>query len=138
LAHPKVRATLDCEIAALEEHLTERLAQREDVCLLQTVPGSAAFLPRRSRWKWETSAGLPMPDVSPPIADWSQAANFQWQCQGSRAVAKCGNRYLAWAFMEAALFAKRWSPQAQSFYRRRSSKRHKLIALKALAHKYQL
>ncbi|MGH8772313.1 MAG: transposase, partial [Burkholderiales bacterium] len=44
LAHLRVREVLDCEIAALEEHLTQRLAQREDVRLLQTVPGIGSIL----------------------------------------------------------------------------------------------
>jgi transposase len=44
LAHLRVRATLDGEIAALEAHLTDRLAKREDVRLLKTVPGIGAIL----------------------------------------------------------------------------------------------
>ncbi|HET6757550.1 MAG TPA: transposase, partial [Burkholderiales bacterium] len=44
LAHLRVREVLDCEVAALEEHLTDRLAKREDVRLLKTVPGIGSLL----------------------------------------------------------------------------------------------
>jgi transposase len=47
---------------------------------------------------------------------------------------KCGNRYLAWAFMEAAHFAIRILPAAKRFYERKRRQRHALIAVKALAH----
>ena len=48
---------------------------------------------------------------------------------------KCGNRYLAWAFMEAAHFAIRVLPAAKRFYERKRRQRHPLLAVKALAHK---
>lgn len=46
-----------------------------------------------------------------------------------------GNKYLCWAFIEAANFAKRYCPYARSFYQRKSAKTNPIIALKALAHK---
>lgn len=48
---------------------------------------------------------------------------------------KCGNRYLAWAWIEAAHFALRFSPPIRRWYDRKCSKRHKVIAIKAVAHK---
>ena len=48
---------------------------------------------------------------------------------------KNGNKYLAWAFVEAAQMARRYYPQAQSFYMRKCIKAHKVLAIKALAHK---
>ena len=48
---------------------------------------------------------------------------------------KCGNRYLAWAFMEAAHFAIRNLPAAKRFYERKRRQRHAMLAVKALAHK---
>ncbi|WP_343787812.1 transposase [Dokdonella soli] len=48
---------------------------------------------------------------------------------------KCGNRYLAWAWIEAANFALRFSPPIRRWYDRKCSKRHKVIAIKAVAHK---
>jgi transposase len=49
--------------------------------------------------------------------------------------AKSGNRYLAWAYIEAANFAIRFSPPIKRWYERKRSKCHRLVALKAVAHK---
>jgi transposase len=48
---------------------------------------------------------------------------------------KNGNKFLAWAFVEAANFAQRYSPQAELFYKRKYFKKLKVVAIKALAHK---
>ena len=48
---------------------------------------------------------------------------------------KNGNKYLAWAFVEAANFSKRYSPQAAKFYAKKIKKTHRVVAIKALAHK---
>ncbi len=48
---------------------------------------------------------------------------------------KCGNKYLAWAFMEAANYALRFYEPANKFYQRKLSKRNVIVARKALAHK---
>jgi transposase len=48
---------------------------------------------------------------------------------------KNGNKYLAWAFVEAANFAIRYSPRIKSFYQRKKAKSHGVVALKAVAHK---
>ncbi len=46
---------------------------------------------------------------------------------------KCGNKYLAWAFVEAANFARRYDPQCRKWYDRKAAKTSKVIATKALA-----
>lgn len=46
-----------------------------------------------------------------------------------------GNRYLAWAYVEAANFAIRYCEAARKFYQRKKSKRNGVVAIKALAHK---
>lgn len=48
---------------------------------------------------------------------------------------KNGNKYLAWAYVEAANFCKRFSPEAQKYYKKKAYKTNKIIAIKALAHK---
>lgn len=48
---------------------------------------------------------------------------------------KNGNKYLAWAFIEAANFAIRYYPAIQRFYQRKNSKTHGVVAIKAVAHK---
>jgi transposase len=48
---------------------------------------------------------------------------------------KCGNKYLAWAFVEAAHFAVRYNPRIKRFYERKAAKTNKIVATKAVAHK---
>jgi transposase len=46
---------------------------------------------------------------------------------------KCGNKYLAWAFVEAANFARRHDEHCRRWYDRKAAKTSKIIATKALA-----
>ena len=48
---------------------------------------------------------------------------------------KNGNRYLAWAFVEAANFAIRYNPQIKRYYQRKAARSHGVVALKTVAHK---
>jgi transposase len=48
---------------------------------------------------------------------------------------KNGNKYLSWAYMEAAQFAMRYSPKVQQFYQRKQAKTSGVLARKAIAHK---
>ena len=48
---------------------------------------------------------------------------------------KNGNKYLAWAFIEAANFAIRYNDQVKSFYQKKKSKTNGIIATKAVANK---
>jgi transposase len=48
---------------------------------------------------------------------------------------KNGNKYLAWAFMEASNYAIRYSETIKRYYQRKSAKTKRVIALKAVAHK---
>ncbi len=46
---------------------------------------------------------------------------------------KCGNKYLAWAFVEGAHFACRYDDQCRRFYDRKKQQTNPIIATKALA-----
>jgi transposase len=48
---------------------------------------------------------------------------------------KNGNKYLAWAFSEAAEFARRFDGQARAYYTRKMRKTNSMVAYSALAHK---
>lgn len=48
---------------------------------------------------------------------------------------KCGNRYLAWAFSEAAHFAVRYNDRARRFFDRKAAQRNRMVAIRAVAHK---
>jgi transposase len=46
---------------------------------------------------------------------------------------KCGNKYLAWAWVEAANFAKRYDPECRKWFDRKAARTSNVIATKALA-----
>jgi len=48
---------------------------------------------------------------------------------------KNGNRYLAWAFVEAATFAIRYKPRVKRYYERKKAKTNGVVAVKAVANK---
>lgn len=49
--------------------------------------------------------------------------------------AKNGNKYLAWAFVEAAHYAVRFYPEAKRFYDKKTARTNSVVAIKAIAHK---
>jgi len=48
---------------------------------------------------------------------------------------KNGNKYLAWAYVEAANFAVRYSPPIKRYYQRKRAKSNGIVAIKTVAHK---
>lgn len=48
---------------------------------------------------------------------------------------KNGNKYLGWAFVEAAIFARRYHASARSYYEKKARKTKHVVAIKALGHK---
>ncbi|SVC95372.1 uncharacterized protein METZ01_LOCUS348226, partial [marine metagenome] len=48
---------------------------------------------------------------------------------------KNGNKYLAWAFIEAANFAIRYNDTVKKYYQRKLSKTNTVVAKKTVAHK---
>jgi len=58
--------------------------------------------------------------------------NFTKKGEGNR---KNGNKYLAWAFVEAAHFATRYNERIRAFYQRKKAKKNGAVATKAVAHK---
>ena len=46
---------------------------------------------------------------------------------------KCGNKYLGWAFVEAANFAKRYDEQCRRWFDRKAARTNSVLATKALA-----
>lgn len=48
---------------------------------------------------------------------------------------KNGNKYLSWAYTEAANFAIKFLPQAQKFYHKKKAQKNNIVAIKALSNK---
>jgi transposase len=130
-----VSQTLEQQIDAVEQRLRERVSLHGEFKLLKTVPGIG-----------ETLATTIMLETG-TIARFAQVGNFSSYCRcvdslresngkkKGKGNAKNGNKYLAWAFVEAANFAVRYCPQAKSFYERKKRKTNRIVAIKALAHK---
>ena len=59
-------------------------------------------------------------------------SNDKKKGQGNR---KNGNRYLAWAYVEAANFAKRFYPEIQRYYQKKAAKTKEVVAIKAISNK---
>jgi transposase len=134
-ANRAVSQALGQQIEALERRLKERMSLRAEYRLLKTVPGIG-----------ETLATTIMLETG-CIDRFAQVGNFSSYCRCVDSLresngkkkgegnTKNGNKYLAWAFVEAANFALRYCPQAKSFYDRKKSKTNRVLAIKALAHK---
>lgn len=59
-------------------------------------------------------------------------SNGKKKGEGNR---KAGNKYLSWAFSEAAHFAVRFDARAKRFYERKRDKTNGIVAIRAVAHK---
>lgn len=59
-------------------------------------------------------------------------SNSKKKGEGNR---KNGNKYLAWAFVEAAHFATQREGLIKRFFQRKAAKKNKIVAIKAVAHK---
>jgi len=134
-ANRAVSQTLSQQIEALEKRLQQRVILRPEYRLLKTVPGIGEVLATTIMLETGT------------ISRFTRVGNFSSYCRcvdslkesnGKRkgqGNTRNGNKYLAWAFIEAANFALRCCPQARSFYDRKKSRSNRILALKALAHK---
>lgn len=130
-----VIGTLNTQIDLLERRLHEALNLRSDYVLLTSVPGIG-----------ETLATVICLEVG-SITRFAQVGNFasyarcvdsEYTSNGKKkgeGNTKNGNKYLAWAFIEAANFARRYCPEAKRFYERKKAKSNTMVATKALAHK---
>lgn len=125
----------DAQIETLERRLQERVRLEPGYRWLLTVPGIGAVL-----------ATVIMLETG-PIGRFAQVGQYASYARCVDSVrlsngkkkgegnAKSGNRYLAWAFVEAAHFACRYCPQAKRFYERKRAHGNTALATKALAHK---
>jgi transposase len=134
-ANRAVSETLQRQIAVLEKRLQQRVKLRPEYCLLKTVPGIG-----------ETLATTIMLETG-TIRRFASVGNFSSYCRcvdsrhesngkkKGEGNVKNGNKYLAWAFVEAANFALRYCPEAKRFYERKKRKTNRIVAIKAIAHK---
>lgn len=126
---------LCAQIESLERYLTERMTERAEYALLSTVPGVGRVLATTILLETgpiERFAGVGNYASYARCVDSIHTSNFKKKGEGNR---KNGNKYLSWAFVEAANFATRYCPEAKRFYERKKARTNRIVATKALAHK---
>lgn len=127
--------TLSEQIQLLENHLQEKMNARYEYALLTSVPGIGRVL--ATTILLETGPIERFARVG-NYASYARCVDSVHTSNGKKKGAgntKNGNKYLAWAYIEAANFARRYNDEAKHFYERKQSKTNKVVATKALAHK---
>ena len=123
------------QIEILERTVTDRIKLREEFSFLKTVPGIGQILALTIML--ETGQVQRFPTVG-DYASYCRCVGSQKLSNGKKKGSgntKNGNKYLAWAFVEAANFAIRYNARIKSFYQRKKAKSHGVVAIKAVAHK---
>jgi transposase len=126
---------LDKKILEIEKVVVRGVEDRGELKLLRTVGGIGKAL------------GLTILLETGEISRFRSVGNFvsygrlvptarhsneRKKGEGNR---KNGNPYLSWAFSEAAVFARRFQPEARRFFERKRARTNDLVAYRALAHK---
>jgi transposase len=126
---------LQQQIEVLEGRLESLVKLRPEYQLIKTIPGIGQVL--------ATTIML----EAGPMTRFADVGNFSSYCRCVDSLhesngrkkgsgnTRNGNKYLAWAFMEAANFALRYCPEAKRFYERKKSRTNRIVALKSVAHK---
>jgi transposase len=126
---------LNRQIKAIEKQVKQQVKLSEPYQLLKTVNGIGEIL--------AMTIMLEAGDMSrfPTVGDFSsycrcvdsvRLSNGKKKGSGNR---KNGNKYLSWAFIEAANFAIRHDPTVRRFYQRMKARTKSVVARKAVAHK---
>jgi transposase len=123
------------QIWLIETFITNKLELKNGYKNLLTIPGIGKIL------------GLTIMLETGPIdrfekvgnyASYCRAVSSQWTSNGKskgKGNKKNGNKYLCWAFSEAAEFCRRYDDKARAYYNRKLSKTNFMVAHASLAHK---
>jgi transposase len=123
------------QIRAIETFIEKKVKLNGAYRQLETIPGIGKIL------------GLTIMLEVGPIERFAKVGNFasycrlvssQWTSNGKtkgKGNKKNGNKYLSWAFSEAAEFARRYDDKARAYYNRKLRKSNFMVAHTALAHK---
>lgn len=128
-------AHLQKEINGIEKMIRDKLKVKREFTGLLTMPGIGDII--------AMTIMLEVGNIGrfPTVQDYSsycrcvkstRTSNGKVTGYGNR---KNGNKYLSWAYIEAAQFAKRYHETARSYYEKKTAKTNKIVAIKALSHK---
>jgi transposase len=122
-------------VRQIERQVLSQLQLKEEYKILTTIPGVGIIL------------GLTIMLEVDDFGRFPKAGNYASYCRCVKSVKlsntkkkgtgnrKNGNKYLSWAYVEAAHFIIRHCPEANRFYQRKKAKTNGAVATKALAHK---
>lgn len=130
-----VKGWLDDAINVLEKEVQKHLDANPDYQLLTTIPGVGKILAATIVLETGQIERFPGPGN---YASYARCVNTEKLSNGKtkgRGNKKNGNKYLSWAFLEAAHYAAIWDPVIKRFYQKRKDKRHILVAKKTVANK---
>jgi transposase len=134
-ANLAVMRTLEGVIGLLEKTVKGRIKLRPQFKPLLTVSGIGDIL------------GLTIMLETGEIGRFAKVGNYAsyCRCAGSERISngkrkgrgntKNGNKYLAWAYVEAANFAVRYNARIKRYYQRKAARTHRVVAIKTVAHK---
>jgi len=123
------------KIREVEGTVERRVELREPYRYLLSIPGVGRVLSLTVML--ETGPISRFPKVG-NYASYCRKIRSRWLTDGKvkgRGNSKNGNKYLAWAFSEAAEFARRYDGDARTYYNRKKQKTNFMVAHNALAHK---
>lgn len=126
---------LSRQILKIEKNIQDKVKLRKPFLGLQTTPGIGKILGLTIMLETGTI------DRFPTVGDFSSYCRkvpSKWTSNDKKkgkGNSKNGNRYLAWAYSEAAEMARRFDPHARTFYNRKAARTNFMVAHAALAHK---
>ena len=123
------------QIKCLEASIMLQVASSPDFSNLKTVPGIGDILAETVLLETGNIKRFNGPGN---YASYSRLVDSRRESNGKKKGEnnrKNGNRYLSWAFMEAANFSIRYSDKAKAFYEKKKKQTNIMVARKALAHK---
>lgn len=126
---------LTAKIRALESFIESRAKLRDAYEYLLTIPGIGKILALTIMLE---TGSIDRFEKVGNYASYSRKVSTQWTSNDKKkgkGNKKNGNKYLAWAFSEAAEFARRYDQQARAYYNRKLQKTNFMVAHNALAHK---
>ncbi len=127
--------TANEQVEQIEQTILGQARLSDSYRLLTTIPGIGPVI--ASTIQYETGDIERFPSVGNYVSYCrlvraERNSNQRVKGQGLR---KNGNRYLSWAYHEAAHFAVRFQPKARRWYETKRSRTCPLVAIRALAHK---
>ena len=123
------------EISTIETMITKKLKVKKEFTKLTTLPGIGTIL--------ALTIMLEVGDIGrfPTVGDYSSYC----RCVKSTRISagkitghgnrKNGNKYLSWAYVEAAQAARRFHETVRNYYEKKMARTNKIVAIKALSHK---